>query len=239
MNDTTNLIFARMADAIKYLSKDSGRCFSRYGRWSDDCAPYAFLLSLIHATHGSGEPIGVDSLEGSMSLVVNDHDDVRYMIENYGASLGWHDSNGWTLDDDDELIPSIDDEWLGKAYVQYVETLLWSDQWYSEDGETTIPLDDLFVPQDIKPEDHKTLKAELRDFCEGSWDDLFDMEPEQAGHDFALTRNGHGAGFWDRGLGAQGDRLTEACRPYGEQSLSEYLPEPDPQVLADYLENNQ
>lgn len=36
-----------------------------------------------------------------------------------------------------------------------------------------------------------------------------------AGHDFWLTRNGHGAGFWDRGLGEVGDKLSEACEPYG------------------------
>lgn len=36
------------------------------------------------------------------------------------------------------------------------------------------------------------------------------------GHDVWLTRNGHGAGFWDRGLGALGDRLTELVRPLGE-----------------------
>lgn len=27
-------------------------------------------------------------------------------------------------------------------------------------------------------------------------------------HDYWLTRNHHGAGFWDRGLGKTGDRLT-------------------------------
>lgn len=42
---------------------------------------------------------------------------------------------------------------------------------------------------------------------------------EQHGHDFALTRNGHGAGFWDRGYGAVGDRLTEAAQAYGEHSV--------------------
>ncbi|UZJ23692.1 hypothetical protein RHODO2019_10780 [Rhodococcus antarcticus] len=42
---------------------------------------------------------------------------------------------------------------------------------------------------------------------------------EQMGHDFYLTRCGHGAGFWDRGLGELGDRLSEAARPYGEVSL--------------------
>lgn len=35
-----------------------------------------------------------------------------------------------------------------------------------------------------------------------------------AGHDFILTANHHGAGFWDRGLGDAGDKLTEACKGY-------------------------
>lgn len=44
---------------------------------------------------------------------------------------------------------------------------------------------------------------------------------EQAGHDFFLTRNGHGAGFWDRywaqdALCARGDKLSALCKPYGE-----------------------
>lgn len=41
---------------------------------------------------------------------------------------------------------------------------------------------------------------------------------ELAGHDFALTRNGHGAGFWDRGLGEVGERLSDLARLYGESS---------------------
>jgi hypothetical protein len=34
---------------------------------------------------------------------------------------------------------------------------------------------------------------------------------EQIGHDLWLTRGGHGAGFWDRGL-PNGDKLTEICK---------------------------
>lgn len=37
---------------------------------------------------------------------------------------------------------------------------------------------------------------------------------EYAGHDFWLTRNHHGAGFWDRGLGAIGEELTKMCEKY-------------------------
>ena len=35
-------------------------------------------------------------------------------------------------------------------------------------------------------------------------------------HDFVLTRNRHGAGFWDRGLlGGLGDKLTQAAQAFG------------------------
>lgn len=37
--------------------------------------------------------------------------------------------------------------------------------------------------------------------------------------DFWLTRNGHGVGFWDRDVGAVGDRLTKACKKFGETYL--------------------
>lgn len=38
---------------------------------------------------------------------------------------------------------------------------------------------------------------------------------QSAGHDFYLNRNGHGAGFWDRGLGDAGEVLSEASRAFG------------------------
>jgi hypothetical protein len=40
---------------------------------------------------------------------------------------------------------------------------------------------------------------------------------EQFGHDFWLTRNGHGVGFWDRGLGALGDKLSKAAKSMGSR----------------------
>ncbi|WP_435634332.1 hypothetical protein ACSC9U_18330 [Pseudomonas solani] len=42
---------------------------------------------------------------------------------------------------------------------------------------------------------------------------------ECAGHDFWLTRNGHGAGYWDRGLGDLGDKLTAAAKTFGGVDL--------------------
>lgn len=46
-------------------------------------------------------------------------------------------------------------------------------------------------------------------------------DEHQAGIDFWLTRNGHGAGFWDRDLGEIGDKLTAAAETYRE--LGVYL----------------
>lgn len=43
------------------------------------------------------------------------------------------------------------------------------------------------------------------------------------GHDFALTRNGHGVGFWDReheGLPRElGEALSKVCESFGEFNL--------------------
>lgn len=45
------------------------------------------------------------------------------------------------------------------------------------------------------------------------------LDPAQSGHDFHLTRNHHGTGFWDRGYGPLGDDLTQAAHAHREASL--------------------
>ena len=79
----------------------------------------------------------------------------------------------------------------------------------------------------LRPAAREKMAEDCRAFVEDNLDDLHkyalarSVNPadggvwEHAGHDFWLTRSGHGAGFWDRGLGALGDRLTEAAKVYG------------------------
>lgn len=65
-----------------------------------------------------------------------------------------------------------------------------------------------------------TARAECRDFqwyCAAAGIELGD--PTQDGHDFYLTRNGHGAGFWDRGYGPRGDALTKAAHTFGSADV--------------------
>lgn len=50
-----------------------------------------------------------------------------------------------------------------------------------------------------------------------------DYGEEAAGHDFWLTRNGHGAGYWDRGFRGDAalaaERLTDAARMAGQRDI--------------------
>lgn len=58
--------------------------------------------------------------------------------------------------------------------------------------------------------------------CHGAKVDLAifgsdDYDHTQAGRDFWFTRQGHGVGFWDRGLGMVGDELSAAARSFGKK----------------------
>ncbi len=86
------------------------------------------------------------------------------------------------------------------------------------------PLEDNYSIDDFTPEALESLKKDCESFVESNAADLeayhlAGYDSEQAGHDFWLTRNGHGAGFWDRGLGELGKRLSKASKVYGEVDL--------------------
>jgi hypothetical protein len=96
----------------------------------------------------------------------------------------------------------------------YLICALWSST--QDDGR---PMDDDYGIEDIAPESIASAVEECRCFQADNASDLEGMTAEQAGHDFWLTRNGHGAGFWDRGLGKVGARLTAACKPWGSSDV--------------------
>ena len=58
------------------------------------------------------------------------------------------------------------------------------------------------------------VKMDVSEFVVANWETLnaARVTSAQCGHDLVLTANGHGAGFWDSGLGEAGDKLTEATR---------------------------
>ena len=114
---------------------------------------------------------------------------------------------------------------------QYFETLLWA-AGEDDDGRR---YNDRFEVDDIPQLERDKAAAEVIDFYRANRRLLCaHTTPGQAGHDFLLTRNRHGAGFWDRGLNwipadarqraeherfkAAMDRLTDAahvsCAPW-------------------------
>lgn len=103
---------------------------------------------------------------------------------------------------------------------QYVETLLWTGHdWDRMFGDNPTPLDENYGADDVSDAAMREIREDAESFVDANASDLSGIDPGQAGHDFALTRNHHGAGFWDRGLGEVGDRLTVASHAYGEQDL--------------------
>lgn len=59
------------------------RTFSRYGSDSRSCAPVAWRLAYLIARE-SAEEVTEELLDGTMSSVVNDSDEVEYIIRRYG-----------------------------------------------------------------------------------------------------------------------------------------------------------
>lgn len=100
----------------------------------------------------------------------------------------------------------------------YLECALWSTNDDSDERGGN-PLDDNYTVNDIAPEALEEAIADCKAFQADHAADI-DGNEEQAGHDFWLTRNGHGAGFWDGDWPREvGERLTEASKVYGGVDL--------------------
>jgi hypothetical protein len=112
---------------------------------------------------------------------------------------------------------------------QYVETALWStnDESTPAGGE---PFDANYSGDDIEAESLGKMATDckaFRDLVAAELPFLIDLvDQTDLGHDFWLTRAGHGCGFWDGdyswldrdGIDV-GERLTELCDRFGARSL--------------------
>lgn len=112
----------------------------------------------------------------------------------------------------------------GAYMLAYVTCALWSSV-----GEESRPLDDDYGPTDILPE---TLQDMRNDIAQFLWmmrpdiraarsDGAHSLDAEQIAHDFWLTRNHHGAGFWDRGHEQFRTRLTRMAHAFSGIDLVE------------------
>lgn len=112
-------------------------------------------------------------------------------------------------------------------WPEFVDAYLEAALWASSVGDNESHLDDQgyaihdFTQKAINEaveQSNAFILANMRDLTVGGQGRL---SRQQHGHDFWLSRNGHGAGFLDRGYGDAGKRLQKAAKTYGE--LSAYV----------------
>lgn len=118
---------------------------------------------------------------------------------------------------------------LDDFYDAYVEAALWStnDESTPEGG---VPFDQNYGPEDIHPDSREKMLTDCRRFL---YENRAHIKPghctrgtgeysvyAQAGHDFWLTRCGHGCGFNDGDWKEPGATvLYEASKKFGEVDL--------------------
>lgn len=119
----------------------------------------------------------------------------------------------------------IDDSVSPEFVRAYLECALWSSTIDDEDGNLGTPYDSIYAIDDFSNETVAHAIVDCNNFIQANREDLdevsdtYHVDYSQHGHDFWLTRNGHGAGFWDRGYGEVGDRLSKASKVYGSTYL--------------------
>lgn len=106
----------------------------------------------------------------------------------------------------------------------YIEAALWSS--FTDDGE---PLDKQHSHSSISAETLAEMREDVEAFAESNasdillWDGENTSPEEQSGHDFWLTRNWHGAGFWETEWTSiesnPGVRLDVASKGFGDFTL--------------------
>lgn len=113
---------------------------------------------------------------------------------------------------------------LDAKLKSYIETALWSSSDNADEsgGE---PLDKNYGINDLAPKAVEKMRRDVNKFFEENAKDIElaaseGQDGKQVAHDFWLTRNGHGAGFWDGDYSEElGNRLTAAAEKFGEQDI--------------------
>ena len=108
---------------------------------------------------------------------------------------------------------------IKKITLHYSICALWSTPAHDDDDVEYLDETEAELSDDALAEMEKDCqtfvnnnKSDLQLFAEQGYD-------EAVGYDFWLTRNRHGAGFWDRDLGELGERLTQAAQEFGSCDL--------------------
>lgn len=104
---------------------------------------------------------------------------------------------------------------LDKVVHAYLHAALWTSE-----------LDSNWEPHEFDGDSIKNAVTDCRNFLSKASNEklLAGLDESDIGYNFWLTRNRQGAGFWDKGLGEIGERLTAISQEFKE--LNVVAPEP-------------
>lgn len=106
---------------------------------------------------------------------------------------------------------------LAKNYPidSYLTTALWSST--DDEGE---PMDREYTTEDFTEDARGQATKDWQRFQTLAGALLDGLDLNAVAHDFWLSRNRHGAGFWDGDYTQEGDKLTEIAHQLGEVRLA-------------------
>ena len=127
-------------------------------------------------------------------------------------------------------------ECLDTMTRQYLITALWAETCSSQNKDCPDPLDEHHTIENFSK--HSLYSAEVdclefRNRCRIRDIDLTQYDDGELGRDLWLTRNGHGAGFWDGDYPIDGETLTEIAESLGHVDINDYR-----KLLTFYPEKN-
>jgi hypothetical protein len=186
---------------------------SRYGHTSAHVAPIVYRAARLQSRmNGDGWYVSRGQLDHLMSLAVNDSEEPEAIIREFAERASGADIDGMVYG--------------------YLEAQLWAqiDMERLDDQGNSPALDENYDVDDVAEdyvddvrEEFASLVTEYpiavrmyltqRKIAAGDG-----SASEHFGHDFYLTREGHGVGFRDRGLGELGDYLTKISKWAGPAS---------------------
>ena len=134
---------------------------------------------------------------------------------------GWPEQ-GWTMNN--YVLPRLASGLIFPVDTTYHELSRFINGFIDgyEDTESWAESEQDYWPDSLSAKYIDEYRSECVDFIFANLEDLLTLTatPSSLGGDFYLTRNRHGAGYWDRGYGTIGKRLTDASQVYGGTSPS-------------------
>lgn len=200
---------------------------------SDDCLSRYVALDISNGGVGDAEtraslvPVEGDAIDGATWLFPGDADDGQGAFDVVAHEFSAGDQDGATTCHVCGRLMTADAEtvdFFGAMLRGYVETAVWAGlDWspvHDQGEDNPRPMSDNYSVDDIGADALEELAGDVAGFLVTNWSSVARFDPARVGHDFYLTRNRHGAGFWDGDYPETvGRELTDAAHVYGTSEL--------------------